>query len=334
MKEKKRILICERFAVEALVTLKQNSFFEVLSFEENLLAEAHALVIRSKFKIDEVLLQKTPKLELIVTSTSGFDHIDLKATQKRNIKVMYTPEANVVSTAEHAWALLMATVRQVVPAHKMLKAGTWQRDPFVGSELAKKTLGIVGLGRIGQKMAHFARAFDMKVLAFDPYQEEATFVSQQTLRVSYEELLKQSDIVTFHVPATEETAQMLNRSHFEYLHPEMILINVSRGSVIHEDDLAEALLQKKIKAAALDVFQKEPLPRDSKLLKCSNLILTPHLGAFTEEAFLKASLQAAQQIENFYLKNEIVNELPLQNNWGTLSFIEKDKERKSLCQPS
>ena len=319
----KKIMLCERFAVEASVELKKNKNFEVIPYDETEIANANALIIRSKFKIDKDLLDRAKNLELIVTCTSGFDHIDLKETEKRKITAMYTPESNVVAAAEHTWALLMACTRHIVAAHKEMKSAQWKRDPFMTFELQHKTLGIVGLGRVGQKVASFAKAFQMNILAFDPYQDAKVFQSLEIPRVSYEELLKQCDILTFHVPATFETHHMLNRSHFEYVHEELILINTSRGSVINEDDLADALMEKRIQSAGLDVFAKEPLSRDSKLMKCTNVIMTPHLGAFTEEAFLKASLQAAKQVQNFFEKNLTENTLPLKNEWGTLSFKER-----------
>lgn len=319
----KKIVICDRFAVEALVELKKKSFLNVLSYSESELATADALIIRSKFKIDQTLLDKASNLKLIVTCTSGFDHIDLKETEKRKITVMFTPDANVVSAAEHTWALLMACTRHVVAAHKELKAANWKRDPFLGFELAGKTLGVVGLGRIGQKVAAFAKAFQMNVIAFDPYQSAEVFEKLNSARMSYDELLKKSDILTFHVPATFETHHMLARPHYESLDEHTIIINTSRGSVIDEDALADALNNRQIACAGLDVFNKEPLPRDSRLMKCNNLIMTPHLGAFTEEAFLKASLQAAKLVQDYFEKNLTQNTLPLKNDWGSLSFKER-----------
>lgn len=328
------ILICERFSLEAELHLKKNNAFCVTNLQKNQsqeeqnkkFAKANALIIRSKFKIDSNLLNKTPHLKLIVTCTSGFDHIDLTETQRRQITVMYTPDANIVAAAEHTWALLLASVRNLIPAHKYIKSGNnpnWNREPFLSFELENKTLGIIGLGRIGQKVCHYAKAFNMNVIVFDPYQDQEVFEKLDVIRCSYEEVLKQSDILTFHVPATFETHHMLNKSHFEYLSGEQILINASRGSVINEDDLIEALNQNKIKYAGLDVFQKEPLSRDSQLLKCHNVLMTPHLGAFTQEAFTKASLEAAKLIELFFVKNQTRNTLPLVNHWGTLSFKER-----------
>lgn len=319
----KNILICERFALEALVELKANKNFLVENYSDEKASTADALVIRSKFRITTAQLDKSPNLKLIVTCTSGFDHIDLDETQKRGITVMFTPEANAISAAELAWSLLMAANRHVCAAYREMKAGKWNREPFLSHELHGKTLGIIGLGRIGSRVASFAQAFGMKVLAFDPYQDEAVFQQAQALRVSYEEILKQSDFLSFHVPATFETKNMFSRSQIEYVNPEVIIVNTSRGSAINEDDLADALLDKKIRFAALDVFQKEPLTRESKLNKCQNVILTPHLGAYTEEAFSKASLEAAQRVTEFFELNKTRNTLPLKNDWGSLSFAER-----------
>ncbi len=324
---KKKILICDRFAIEAQVLLKKNSAFEVILAQtpEHLavhITEADGILIRSKQKIDTSFLTQAKKLEVIVTCTSGFDHIDLAETKKRNIKVMFTPEANQVAAAELTWSLLLACVRHVPQAHHELKTKTWNREPYLGSELNGKTLGVVGLGRIGSRVAIIAKAFGMQVLAFDPYCDDVNFENTLAERCSYDELLKQADVVTFHVPSTKETKHMLNRIQFDMLSPTAIIINTSRGSVIHEDDLAEALRDKKIKAVGLDVFEKEPLDRTSKLLKLPNVIMTPHIGAYTEEAFYKASLQGAAQIENYFMKKQTENELPLVNQWGSLSFQE------------
>ena len=323
----KKILICDRFAQEAHIKLKTNKSFEVLLTQtsEHLQPElptAHGLLIRSKLKVDASFLAAAKNLEVIVTCTSGFDHIDLTETKKRNITVMFTPEANQISAAELTWALILSCARHVPQAHKEMKAKNWARDNFAGSELSGKTMGIVGLGRIGSRVAKMATAFGMQVLAFDPYCEDSAFTDTLAERASYDELLKQADVISFHVPNTKETKHMLNRIQIEMISPTAIIINTSRGSVIHEDDLAEALLESKIKAAGLDVFEREPLDRNSKLLKCNNVILTPHLGAFTEEAFYKASLQGALQIENYFMYQKSENTLPLVNQWGSLSFQE------------
>jgi D-3-phosphoglycerate dehydrogenase len=161
--------------MEALVKLKQNPEFNVDTYSEDKLKFANALIIRSKFKITKELLDKTPALDAIVTCTSGYDHIDLDETKKRGICVMYTPEANVVSTSELTWGLILAAARKIPQAQKEMKAGVWNRDLFISNELSGKTLGVVGLGRVGSRVAKIAHAFEMKVLAFDPYQTDENF---------------------------------------------------------------------------------------------------------------------------------------------------------------
>ncbi|MEK6628981.1 MAG: NAD(P)-dependent oxidoreductase [Bdellovibrionota bacterium] len=321
---KKNILICERFAFEAEIALKQNKNFNVQNYSEEKLATATALIIRSKFLITPELLDKAPNLELIVTCTSGFDHINLIETQKRKICVMFTPDANATAASELTWTLLMTSNRQTLAAHQELKSGDWNREAyFMSPELTNKTIGIIGLGRIGSLVAKYAKAFNMNVLAFDPYVAASAFTDTQATRASYEEVLKQADFLSFHVPFTNETKNMFNRSHLEFVNPDLILINTSRGGVVNEDDLIQALNDKKIKFAALDVFSKEPLTKESKLLKCKNIILTPHLGAYTEEAFLKASLEANKRVSEFFENNKTLNTLPIQNDWGSLSFSER-----------
>lgn len=319
----KNILICERFAHEAQINLIQNKNFNVQNFSEEKLTTANALIIRSKFMITGDLLEKCKNLEVIVTCTSGFDHIDLNETQKRNICVMFTPDANARAAAELTWSLLMASARKIATADKEIKSGNWIREPLLGQELSHKTLGIVGLGRIGSLVAQFGKAFNMEVLAFDPYVDESAFTKSQATRVSYEEILKQSEFLSFHVPATKETKNMFSRSQIELVHPDLIVINTSRGQAINEEDLIKALQDKKIKAAALDVFSKEPLTKESKLLKYSNVILTPHIGAYTEEAFLKASLEASARVTDYFENSKTQNTLPLKNDWGSLSFAER-----------
>lgn len=319
----KNILICERFAHEAQIKLSQNKNFNVQPYSEEKLATANALIIRSKFLITPELLEKAKNLELIVTCTSGFDHINLTETKNRNICVMFTPDANARAAAELTWSLLMASARHIIAADKAIKSGHWSREPYLGQELVHKTMGVVGLGRIGSLVAKYANAFGMNVLAFDPYADDTAFAKAQAARVSYEEILKQSDFLSFHVPATKETKNMFNKSHYEYVHPDLTLINTSRGQAVNEDDLIKALQEKKIKFAALDVFSKEPLTKESKLLKCPNIILTPHIGAYTEEAFLKASLEGSLRVTEFFEYNKTQNTLPLINDWGSLSFAER-----------
>lgn len=279
------------------------------------LSQVHGLIIRSRTVIDDAILSKAKKLQVIITATSGFDHIDLDAANKWGVTVMFTPEANVESAAQLTWGLVLACANKIPQGHRAVKAGEWNRDALVGLELYRKTYGIVGLGRIGKRVAEIAEAFGMNVIAYDPYTDEASFKEAHAERVAYEEVLKRSDVLSFHVPKTAETKAMLNRSHFEYIHRGLILVNTSRGSVIHEQDLCEALSNGWIGAVGLDVFEKEPLPRTSKLLQFENVVVSPHCGANTTEAFAKASEQAALKLIRFFVDSSTSDTLPPKAAW-------------------
>lgn len=320
MPDRKVVLISDRFTQEALLTLESQAFLDVRrsptpNLEQLNLEGVNGLLIRSRTPVTRQVLSRAKSLQVIVTATSGFDHIDLEACAEWGITVMFTPGANVESAAQLTWALVLACANKVVNAHREIKAGTWNRDLLTGTELADKTYGIVGLGRIGSRVASIAEAFGMHVIAYDPYQDDAAFREAGAERVAYEEVLKQSDVLSFHVPRTRETHLMLNRSQLEYIHRGLILVNTSRGSVISEPDLVEALEQGWIGAAGLDVFEKEPLPRTSKLPNFQNVVLTPHIGATTVEAFAKASEQAAFKLIRFFMEGSTADTLPPKAPW-------------------
>ncbi|MNK26248.1 D-3-phosphoglycerate dehydrogenase [compost metagenome] len=318
---KKKILITDKFAQDSFLFLQQQSHFEVVRADNpqhlplEHLVSAHALIIRSRTQINEELLKKARQLQLIVTCTSGFDHIDLDATEKWGVTVMHTPTANIESAAQLTWGLVLSCVNNLQLAHRMMKAGDWNRESLTGIELCGRTYGIIGLGRIGSRVAEIAQVFGMNVVAYDPYAEDESFERLKIPRLSYEEVLKTADVVSFHVPKTQETDYMLNRSHFEYIHRGIILINTSRGSVIKENDLVEALEKGWLRSVGLDVFEKEPLPRTSNLLNFPNVILTPHIGANTEDAFFKASQVAANKLMAFFVDGSTSDTLPPRAPW-------------------
>lgn len=317
MSSKKNILVTERLSMNALQTLKLQKNFEVL--EPGDFANAHALLIRSKTEINAALLKSAPQLEVVVTATSGFDHIDFAEIEKTKIKVMYTPDANSISAAELTWALMLACSRKLMPAYRSVKAGEWRTESLTGWELHGKSYGIVGLGRIGSRVAKIASAFGMNVLAFDPYKDKEHFDSLGVTRLSYEEILKESDVLSFHVPKTRETNRIFGASQIDYVDPDIIVVNTSRGNVLVEADVCKALEQKKMRALGLDVFENEPLSRNSHLLKLDNVILTPHVGAATHEAYERASLDAAHKIIAFFATGEVKDSLPPQENWAQRS---------------
>lgn len=320
MPEKKRILISDRFSSEAFLTLSQQAFFQVEKSETPSLAnhdvsEINGLICRSRTILDENFFSRAKKLQVVISATSGFDHIDLKAAEKWGITVMFTPDANIESAAQQTWALILACANRILQSHKTVKDGSWQRESVMGFELKNKTYGIVGLGRIGLRVGEIAQAFGMNVIAFDPYCEDSQFRKLDAERVSYEELLKRSDVMSFHVPLTLETHHMLSRGHFEIIQSGAIVVNSSRGSVIHELDLCEALSQNRVSAVGLDVFEKEPLPRSSRLLSFPQVVATPHCGGNTADAFAKASEQAALKMIRFFQDSTTSDTLPPKAAW-------------------
>jgi len=329
-KKKPLILITVKYSDEAFYKLKNSNLVDVekiFSTEQlhELLPKATGLIIRSQTHINQQILNRASSLQFIITCTSGFDHINLELTQKHQIKVMYTPDANAQSAAELTWGLVLDTNRHISSADRSLRQSSlsqtgWIRNQFEGRELSGLTYGVIGLGRIGQKVAQFAKAFGLEVIVYDPYQEDHIFTSLALDRSSYEEVLKQSDIISFHVPLTPETKNMLNRSHFEYTNKDLVVINTSRGSIINEEDLIMALENNLISAAGLDVYQKEPLSYNSKLLQIKNVVLTQHMGALTQKAFQKASDEACELCLDYIKNLKTRNTLPLKNNWGSLTF--------------
>lgn len=313
-----RVLITDRFDSDALAVLKSDPRVDVRVSASPVptadeLKDTQALIIRSRTPIKAETLEQAPRLEVIVTSTSGFDHLDLRAIADRpQIKAMHTPWANVASTAELTWALVLACARRIPEAHRAVKAGEWSREKLLGHQLSGKTYGIVGLGRIGSRVAHFAQAFGLTVVAFDPYLEE---FPPSVTRVGFEELLRLADIVSFHVPATEETRFMLSQSRLELMNRHAILVNTCRGSIVKEQDLTLALSQGWIAACGLDVFEREPLPRDSGLLQFPNVVLSPHLGATTTEAFAAASREAASKVLSYLDSRQVSDQLPPRTPW-------------------
>lgn len=319
------VLITDRFSTEAEAELRAGGRFHITrsnattpTAEE--LAPVHVLVIRSRSQITSQILAQAPKLRVIVTCTSGFDHIDLTATQQKNVVVMFTPEANAASAAELTFGLMTGLARKLQHAHRAVQNGDWRRESLTGTQLGGKTLGIIGLGRIGSRVARLAAAADMNILAFDPYKDDLYFAARGATRVSLDEIFLLSDFVTCHVPATEETRDMIKPTILETDAQELYFINTSRGSVISESLLCEALDQGVFAGCALDVFEREPLPRQSKLLGRDNVLLSPHVGAATPEAFLAASREAARKIIAYFSSGSTSDTLPSPEIWAQGGF--------------
>ncbi|MBI3291318.1 MAG: phosphoglycerate dehydrogenase [Elusimicrobia bacterium] len=270
------------------------------------LETCEALLVRSDTKVTAEMIQSAKTLKLIGRAGVGVDNIDVPAASKRGIVVVNVPGGNTISAAEHAMALLFALARNIPQADSHLKASRWERTKFIGTELAGKTLGLIGIGRVGREVARHAVAFGMKVLAADPYISEEYAKSLEVSLTNLETVLSQADFLSLHVPLNETTHYLLNRETLAKTKPGVRIINCARGGLIDEAALAEGLRSGHIKGAALDVFEQEP-PLNSPLLKLENVIVTPHLGASTEEAQLKVAEELASVVRDYFLHHVVRN---------------------------
>ncbi len=311
-----RILVADKLASEGLDFLKQSgiSFDEKVGLKEaELAAEVpayDALIVRSGAKVTAKVLENHGNLKAIARAGVGVDNIDLPAATGKGILVLNTAAASTLSTAEHALALMMSLARKIPQAHVGLTTGAleWKkRSIYQGTQLAGKTLGVVGLGRIGQTVASRAIAMEMTVIGFDPFfTADHALDGKVKLIRDFDEFLAQVDVITFHVPGGAGTKHLLNRERlFGKCRPNLLVINDSRGEVVDEIALAEALKAKKIAGAALDVYETEPPAKDHPLFGLENVVLTPHLGASTDEAQTAVSVEACKAIVAYLNHGEI-----------------------------
>ena len=315
-----KVMICDPVSPKGIALLKQRPEFQVVVLDKRLteaeliplVADMAALVVRSETKITRTLMEAAPKLRVVGRAGVGIDNVDVEAATQQGVVVMNTPGGNTVSTAELSFAMLMALARKVPQAHVSMLAGKWDRKQFTGMELSGKTLGILGMGRIGTEVAKRAIAFGMRVLAYDPYLTEARAKAiGAELVLELDEIYRQADFITVHMPVTAETKQMINAAAFSKMKPGVRLVNCARGEIIHEADLIAALESGKVAGAALDVFSVEPLPADHPFRKLPGVILTPHLGASTSEAQEKCGIEVAEIIAAYLLTGEVRNAVNL-----------------------
>ncbi len=259
------------------------------------LAEADAVLVRSATRIDAEALSVAPRLKVVARAGVGLDNVDVPAATAAGVLVANAPASNVVSAAEHAVALLLALARHVPQAHAALKDGRWARSTYTGTELAGKTLGVLGLGRIGSLVARRLSAFDMEVIAYDPYAEQTHAKSIGVRLTTLDELLARAQFLTVHLPLNEQTAGLLGFDAFQCVRTDLRLVNAARGGIVDEQELYAALKEGRIAGAALDVYAEEPCT-DSPLFELDNVITTPHLGASTPEAQERAGTQAAESV--------------------------------------
>lgn len=271
------------------------------------IADADALIIRSATKADAALINASTKLKAIARAGVGVDNVDLDAASAKKIAVMNTPAGNTVATAEFAFGLMLALARHIPQSFASMQAGKWDRKSYQGSELRGKTLGIVGYGRIGQAFGKRAAAFDMTVLAYDPYIPADAIRKTGAEPVSLDELFAKSDFISLHSVITDETRGMINAANIAKMKKGVRIINAARGALINDADLAEALKSGQVAGAALDVYDEEPPPAGHPLIGLPNVIDTPHLAASTDEAQVAVAIEAAELIVAALQKGEFKN---------------------------
>jgi D-3-phosphoglycerate dehydrogenase len=268
---------------------------------------AHALIIRSGVKITPEVFAAAPNLKIVARAGVGVDNVDLDAATEHGVVVVNTPGGNTISTAEHSFGLMLALARHIPQGHASLKAGRWDRKLFEGVELREKTLGLIGFGRIGQAMAVRAKAFEMTVIAYDPYLADSVFNDMGVERVNLDTLYAQSDFISLHAPVMDETRGMINAPAIAQMKDRVRIINAARGGLIVDADLANAIQSGKVAGAALDVFEPEPPTADNPLIGLDAVIHTPHLAASTSDAQVTVAIEAAQLVVDALLNGNFVN---------------------------
>ncbi|SIO05285.1 D-3-phosphoglycerate dehydrogenase [Singulisphaera sp. GP187] len=329
-----RVLVTDKLAEEGLELLRAEPGLEVVVNTKldpkglrEALKEADGIVIRSGTQLTAEVLQDQTRLKVIVRAGVGVDNIDVPAATRQGIVVMNTPGGNTVSTAEHTMALMLALSRNVAKANDSLKAGRWDRNKFTGTQLGGKTLGIVGLGRVGLAVAKRAQGFDMKVVGFDPFlsAERAAELGIESIS-PLDELWGRCDYITIHTPLSAETRNLIGPNELAKMKPNVRIINCARGGLIDEAALAEALTAGKIAGAAIDAFDPEPPPADNPLVTHPQVLVTPHLGASTEEAQVSVAVEAARLLSDYFQSGQIRFAV----NMPTLDRAELDEMRLYL----
>jgi D-3-phosphoglycerate dehydrogenase len=297
-----KVLVAENVGQSGIDLLRSAGFDVDLGTDwtrdqlEERIGDYDGLLIRSATQVDAALLAKASRLKAVGRAGVGVDNVDVDTATRRGVVVANAPQSNVVTAAEHTMALLLALARHIPQAHASLSGGAWERSKFSGVELQGKVLGILGFGRIGQLVAHRAKGFGMRVVAYDPYLADERFAELAVDRaVTPEDVYAQADFVTIHLPKTPDTENFLDAKAFAQMKDGVRVLNVARGPLVVDDDLADALESGKVAGAALDVFRSEPIT-DHPLFGHPKVIVTPHLGASTAEATDRAGFQAAEQV--------------------------------------
>jgi D-3-phosphoglycerate dehydrogenase len=315
-----KILVCDPISPKGIALLQQRPEFQVVVLPKRLteaellpqVADAVALVVRSETKVTKNIIEAAKKLCVVGRAGVGVDNVDVEAATQAGVVVMNTPGGNTITTAELSFAMILSLARKVPQAHGSMAAGKWDRKQFQGSELFGKTLGVLGMGRIGTEVAKRGLAFGMRVVGYDPFLSEARAKALGIeLAGDLDDVYRDADFITVHMPVTDQTRGMLNAAAFAKMKPGVRIVNCARGEIIVENDLIAALDSGKVAAAGLDVFMVEPLAADHPFRKHPAITLTPHLGASTEEAQEKCGIEVAEVITGYLLTREVRNAVNL-----------------------
>ena len=311
-----KVLVSDKLSETAVQIFRDRGievdFMPDLGKDKDKLAEVigqyDGLAIRSATKVTPTILEKADKLKVIGRAGIGTDNIDKDAASKKGVIVMNTPFGNMITTAEHAIAMMFAVARQIPEASTSTHAGKWEKSKFMGIELTNKTLGVIGAGNIGGIVCERALGLKMKVVAYDPYLGEEKAAQMGVEKVELDELLARADFITLHVPLTDQTRNILSRENLAKTKRGVRIVNCARGGLVDEEALAEALRSGHVAGAAFDVFSEEPA-KENALFNLPNVVCTPHLGAATTEAQENVALQVAEQISNYLLTGAVENAL-------------------------
>ena len=314
MNDPKRLVLADPLSAEGVKILEETGAIKVedlssLPREElkRRLSGSAGLVVRSRTLADRELIEAAEGLEVIGRAGVGTDNIDLDAATRRGVAVLNAPAGNTLSTAELTFGLLLATARGISEADRSMHELRWDRGRIRGTQLSGKTLGVVGAGRIGTEVILRARAFGMRVLVADPYLTPERIADLNVEAVELDDLMRRSDYVTLHLPLTPETTNLIDEERIGLMQPEAVLINAARGGLVDEEALVAALEEGRLRAAALDVYEVEPLPADHPLRHVPNLVLTPHLGASTPEAQREIAIEIARAMRDALLEGNLRN---------------------------
>ncbi|HEY7874355.1 MAG TPA: phosphoglycerate dehydrogenase, partial [Actinomycetota bacterium] len=296
-----KVLVSEKLSAAGLERLREHVEVDVragLSPDElrDAIGDYDALIVRSATKVDAPLLERAENLKVVGRAGIGLDNVDIEAATRHGVLVVNAPQSNVLSAAEHTMALLLAQARNIPQAHSALVGGSWERERWQGVELHGKTLGIVGLGRVGTLVAQRASAFGMRLIAYDPYVSEAR-AGQMGVELLDDvvDVCARADFITIHLPKTPETTGIIGEKELNAVRPGVRIVNTARGGLIDEAALASALADGRVAGASIDVFEGEPVTEHA-LFGLDNVVVTPHLGASTAEAQDKAGLAIAEQV--------------------------------------